>query len=151
MSHVCCLKDHIQHLWQAPAVLKQNHIQHLSPALKKRIIKMSRQRSPLYLSLPLASEMQNIIPLLLQILWQGKISNHTGRMIQQLDTSSELKPYGFAHKCPVNHWALPKSRKTNSFHALAGSVNPGLGNSSAAVCDTWASGLYLSSLPQWPV
>lgn len=63
------------------------------------------------------------------------------------DSSSELKPYGFAHKCLVNYWALLKSRKTNSFHALAGSVNPGLGNSSAAVCDTWASGLYLSSLP----
>lgn len=36
------------------------------------------------------------------------------------DTSSELKPYGFAHKSLVNHWALPKSRKTNNFHALAG-------------------------------
>lgn len=49
------------------------------------------------------------------------------------DTSSEFKPYGFAHKCLVNHWALLKSRRTNSFHPLAGSLNPSLGNNSAAV------------------
>lgn len=35
------------------------------------------------------------------------------------DISSELKPYRFADKCLVNHWALFKSRRTSSFHPLA--------------------------------
>lgn len=46
----------------------ENHVYHLTLALKKLIIKMSKLRNPLYLSLLLAPEMQKIILLLLQIL-----------------------------------------------------------------------------------
>lgn len=56
------------------------------------------------------------------------------------DTSSELKPYRFAHKCLVNYWALLQSRRTNSFHPLAGSLNHNLGNN-------WSSVLHLSIWP----